>query len=211
MSNTYSTTNMTDEEIKQSHHSIVETLVKPGDKILKQTTPRIAHILHMTLGISGEASEIFEMFKQPRNNDFKTKLALELGDIAFYTQGLMLVFDWTPAHVCSDEFDAEQVLRIKALADMYGIPKKDLAPTELVNAAGQITERIKKYWIYNKPLATEDIQIQLGKIVSMVRIIANGYGYSYADILRMNMEKLGKRYDNFKYSDKAAIERKDAQ
>jgi len=205
---------MTDAEIKESHHSMVETLVKPGEDILNGTSANLVHMLHMALGISGEASEIYDMFRHDRDpdlkNDFNNELALELGDIAFYAQGLMIPFHWTSAQVCTPTFDAEQVSRLQGQADMYGTAPKDLAPSELVRAAGTITEYIKKHWVYNKPLNTEDLRQALGLIVFLIRIIANGFGYSYADILRMNMEKLSKRYDGFSYSDKAAIERKDA-
>jgi NTP pyrophosphatase (non-canonical NTP hydrolase) len=78
---------------------MVNALAKPGDKILAEMTPRQANLLHMVVGISGEAGELLDVIK--KHCIYQKRLDIvnvqeELGDILFYMQGLIneLEMDW---------------------------------------------------------------------------------------------------------------------
>ena len=46
------------------HPEMVKTLCKPGETILAEMTPLEAHILHMVVGVSGEAGELLDAIKK---------------------------------------------------------------------------------------------------------------------------------------------------
>jgi len=70
---------------------MVETLTKDGAIILSETTPRLANLNHMSIGISGEAGELLDAIK--KHTIYQKKLDVEnvieeLGDLEFYLEGL---------------------------------------------------------------------------------------------------------------------------
>lgn len=73
------------------HAVMVATLVKPGADILAGMTPFSVNLLHMAVGISGEAGELIDAIK--KNAIYGKPLDLvnvmeELGDLEFYMEGL---------------------------------------------------------------------------------------------------------------------------
>ena len=74
-----------------SHAEMVATLVKPGQDIIDSLTPEKANLLHMAVGISGEAGELLDAIKKhviynkPLDID---NVIEELGDLEFYMEGL---------------------------------------------------------------------------------------------------------------------------
>lgn len=72
--------------------SMVAGLAKPGDQIQASLSPRKCHLLHMVLGISGEAGELLDAAK--KHVIYGKELDLEnvreeAGDILFYLEGLL--------------------------------------------------------------------------------------------------------------------------
>ena len=73
-----------------NYPDFVASLVKPGDKIAKEMSPSKAHILHMVVGISGEAGELLDavkkwaIYNKPLDRE---NILEELGDIEFYLEG----------------------------------------------------------------------------------------------------------------------------
>lgn len=73
------------------HSELVKALVKPGKQILEAMTPSDAHLLHMVIGISGEAGELldalkkFVIYRKPLDRE---NVIEELGDLEFYMEGL---------------------------------------------------------------------------------------------------------------------------
>lgn len=73
------------------HHQMVQALAKPGGEIIKTLTPSTAHLLHMAVGVSGEAGELLDAVKKaaiyvkPIDRD---NVVEELGDLEFYMEGL---------------------------------------------------------------------------------------------------------------------------
>lgn len=77
--------------MKVSYPEFVSRLSKPGKDILNSLTPGECHILHMAIGISGEAGELLDCIKKAviyRKPIDRENLIEELGDLEFYLQGL---------------------------------------------------------------------------------------------------------------------------
>lgn len=73
------------------HSQMVRRLVKPGDEIRATLTPAKCHLLHMAIGISGEAGELLDTVKKHviYNKELdENNLIEELGDLEFYMQGM---------------------------------------------------------------------------------------------------------------------------
>ena len=73
-----------------NYSDFVASRVKPGDKIAKEMSPSKAHLLHMVVGISGEAGELLDavkkwaIYNKPLDRE---NILEELGDIEFYLEG----------------------------------------------------------------------------------------------------------------------------
>lgn len=74
-----------------THPELVSALVKPGSTIAANITADEADMLHMAVGISGEAGELLDaikkatIYKKPIDRD---NVVEELGDLEFYMEGL---------------------------------------------------------------------------------------------------------------------------
>lgn len=76
---------------RPTHPELVAMLAKPGAVIRDEMTPISAHLLHMVIGIAGEAGELLDaikkgtIYQKPLDHN---NIIEELGDIEFYMQGL---------------------------------------------------------------------------------------------------------------------------
>ena len=73
------------------HHEMVELLQKPGEAIAAHVTPLQLDVLHMAVGVAGEAGELLDAVKKWVFYNKELDIANvveELGDIEFYLQGL---------------------------------------------------------------------------------------------------------------------------
>jgi NTP pyrophosphatase (non-canonical NTP hydrolase) len=80
------------------HDELVAALTKPGVDICNSMTPLDAHLIHMVLGISGEAGELLDAIKKASVYCKPLDLANvieELGDLEFYMQGLRAALNIT--------------------------------------------------------------------------------------------------------------------
>jgi NTP pyrophosphatase (non-canonical NTP hydrolase) len=74
-----------------NHGELVKALCKPGLSIQKELKPSDCNIIHMCMGISGEAGELVDaikktvMYRKPLDMEHVIE---ELGDIEFYLEGL---------------------------------------------------------------------------------------------------------------------------
>ena len=77
--------------IQYGHSNMVKKLSKNGNAILSTMTPKQAEMLHMAVGISGEAGELLDAIKKHviynKSLDL-TNVIEELGDLEFYLEGL---------------------------------------------------------------------------------------------------------------------------
>jgi len=75
---------------------MVKNLAKPGQDIVATMSPYRAHLVHMVLGICGEAGELLDSVKKSviYNKPIDiTNIIEELGDIEFYMEGLRQALD----------------------------------------------------------------------------------------------------------------------
>jgi len=74
-----------------NYAEMVRVLAKPGEAIQDSLTPVKCHLLHMVVGVAGEAGELLDAIKKHvvynKSLDFKNVIE-ELGDIEFYLEGL---------------------------------------------------------------------------------------------------------------------------
>ena len=73
------------------HKSMVKDLVKDGATIADEMTPDSAHILHMSVGVAGEAGELLDAIKKAviyQKELDRENVIEELGDLEFYIEGL---------------------------------------------------------------------------------------------------------------------------
>ena len=80
-----------DNENNIDHADMVATLAKPGETIAAELTGNDAHLLHMAVGVSGEAGELLDAIKKGavyRKPYDRENIVEELGDIEFYLEGL---------------------------------------------------------------------------------------------------------------------------
>lgn len=82
----------------EEYPDMVKALAKPGIAILADLTVNQANVLHMAVGISGEAGELLDAIKKytiyQKPLDF-TNVLEELGDLEFYMEGLRQEFSIT--------------------------------------------------------------------------------------------------------------------
>lgn len=77
------------QEIK--FESMVAALVKSGENIISDLTPESAHLIHMAIGVSGEAGELLDAVKKASiyaKPIDRENVIEELGDLEFYMEGL---------------------------------------------------------------------------------------------------------------------------
>lgn len=73
------------------HSQLVANLIKPGQEILDSLTPEKIHLIHMAIGVCGEAGELADAIKKyavyvkPLDLD---NVIEELGDLEFYMEGI---------------------------------------------------------------------------------------------------------------------------
>lgn len=75
----------------EAYAKMVEALAKPGEAIVEEMTPFKAHLLHMAVGVSGEAGELLDAIKKTviYNKPIDRENVIEeLGDLEFYMEGL---------------------------------------------------------------------------------------------------------------------------
>jgi NTP pyrophosphatase (non-canonical NTP hydrolase) len=80
------------------YQQFVNSIIKPGDEIIRQLTPQQAHLLHMAVGVSGEAGELLDAIK--KHCVYQKQINLEnvmeeAGDILFYLTGILNELDMT--------------------------------------------------------------------------------------------------------------------
>lgn len=74
-----------------THPELVAALAKPGADLIAGLTPESAHLLHMAVGVAGEAGELLDAVKKHavyvRPID-RENVVEELGDLEFYMEGI---------------------------------------------------------------------------------------------------------------------------
>ena len=88
---TFNSLSNKDNSVEQDHKNTVKRLQKHGRAILEDLTPITANLLHMAVGVSGEAGELVDAIKKHTiyNKPIDRENVIEeLGDIEFYMEGI---------------------------------------------------------------------------------------------------------------------------
>lgn len=89
---------------------MVASLSKPGEQIKNELTPKQAHLLHMAVGISGEAGELLDavkkhvIYQEPLN---LINVVEELGDLEFFLEGIR-----SSLGISRDEVLAKNIIKL---------------------------------------------------------------------------------------------------
>lgn len=79
----------------------------------------------------------------------------------------------------------------------------------LSGEAGELLDAIKKHVIYRKPLDKENVIEELGDLEFYMEGLRQAVGVTRDECLKANIDKLGKRYPGYGYTDAAAKLRAD--
>lgn len=74
---------------------------------------------------------------------------------------------------------------------------------------GELFDACKRYIIYNKELDRENVIEELGDLEFYMEGVRQSLDITREETIAANINKLGKRYNNFNYTDKQAQERAD--
>lgn len=178
-----------------SYPQMVSALAKPGDDIIKDLTPRFAHILHMAVGMVGEVRELHQAFlAQDEENIIE-----ELGDLYFYLTGFALTHGiMFPKFYTVSEVDEKGLLMLTSIEALY-------------DSTFTLLELTKKSAFYVKEQSSEKIETQVLKTHRLISSVATSLAkVTLEDIKIANKKKLlGKRYASGKYSNDQAQTRAD--
>lgn len=175
-----------------NHKDMVTALAKPGQDIIDGLTPESAHLLHMSIGVSGEVGELIENYLDlPTDRENQLE---ELGDIEFYCQGVA-----TPmgADVVSTALSIDTS------------PDVEVVLLRLAMHSAALLDAAKKFAIYVKPIDSVEVIGQLAKIRGYLNRVYRITNLTRDEALLANINKLGERYSAGSYSDKQAQVRAD--
>lgn len=85
-----------------TYSEFVAALIKPPEELLKSLSPEQMNLIHMAMGISGEAGELldtikkFAIYNKPLD---MTNIIEELGDLMFYIEGIKNALDITDSQI----------------------------------------------------------------------------------------------------------------
>lgn len=171
-----------------THPEMVKGLAKSGEEILKTMTPLGAHLLHMAVGVSGEVGELLSAIEA----DDRDNAVEELGDIEFYFEGLCQGVDMVLVHAPVD------VLTLK-----------DDPFVHVLTQAAEMLDVVKKIVVYNAEDKLPQLRIEMQKFRGKLDAFYALSEITREQALKHNINKLGKRYEGFNYSDDAAKARAD--
>lgn len=95
-------------DLMNQFNDMTLALAKPGEKIICEMSPEQANLLHMAVGVSGEAGELLDAIK--KHTIYQKPLDLanvkeELGDLLFYMSNLMQSVDLSFEEVLQHNID----------------------------------------------------------------------------------------------------------
>lgn len=184
-----------------TYPELVRRLAKPGADILAQLDAPKCHLLHMAVGVSGEAAELLQAVSEPLRTLTavdRANVVEELGDAEFYLEGLRAAL-----FLARRPYSIEAEERERAMLLSYAI--------NLAVSSGDLLDRVKKHVICNKPLVRSDIEGILHVVDGALEGIRLSIGVSRDEVLEANQAKLAKRYSDLEYSDAAAQRRADKE
>lgn len=112
--------------------------------------------------------------------------------------------DWAITKNNPDYSQAIERLKGKPMADVLH------AAIGISGEAGELMDAVKKVFLYGKSLDTDNVKEELGDLAWYMSLMMTAIGTTWEEVMRMNFEKLEKRYPSG-FTEKAAQERLDKQ
>lgn len=185
----------------QEFKQMVTNLAKNGQDILDSLDAKKCHMLHMAVGIAGEAGELSKCINKGvfGTDDVDLEnLVEELGDINFHIEGLVQ---------SDDRIVFEQITMYERL----GL-KPNYIVSRVVEESAEVLDLVKKHVIYNKELDVYSLNSRLEILSFYLSVIYKESNISFIQTVNQNMNKLLKgRYKTGTYSDEQAQDRADKQ
>lgn len=111
-----------------THEDLVKNLVKDGAIIADEMTSESAHLMHMALGVAGEAGELVDAIKKyviyNKELDIEN-LIEEIGDMYFYLQGILNELNVSKEAVLQHNIDKLTVRYGNQYSDKAAHDRKD--------------------------------------------------------------------------------------
>ena len=167
---------------------MVSVLQKPGHEIHDSITGAKCNLMHHAIGVAGEMLELQFALE---NND-KANLMEEAGDLAFFTEGLVIAVNL--------DLSVEDIINDRPSARGY---------KSLHHAADALVDMVKKHVMYGKGLDSVAVCVTAEALCFWLSYLLEFHGLSLKEAIAANKQKLSKRYEGFTYSDEAALTRKD--
>lgn len=170
-----------------THDQLVKALAKPGDRILADMTPEAAHLIHMAIGVAGEA---FELFSAVMNNSTREHIVEELGDVEFYIEGVRNWGGFVLHHSTTPQQEGEHLF-------------------DMLDKAGELLDLAKKVAFYKDESKYAKVGLTLQHLRTNMGQVYHLLDVTYEEAVEGNINKLSERYAGLQYSNEAAINRKD--
>jgi len=141
------------------------------------------------LGIAGEAIEAYEVINQVSVD--KQKLVKELGDVCWYMALASYIHDIAFPPLFTSDISAREA------ATLSGVPKWALLSAhgkELLYAAKNTSEYIKKGVYHHHPVDKQELTVLLSNLGVKVQYVAAAIGSTIDEVLTTNIAKLQVRY-----------------
>jgi len=186
-----------------THPEMVAGLAKRGEDIINELTPLSSHLLHMAVGIAGEAGELAQAIyiSADFNSIDKENVVEELGDLEFYLEGLRQGL----------QLNRDKTVEVALVHQPYETSfhkVKDNA-IQLNIECSVLLDFIKKSAFYVKPVKTDLVIESLIKINNFMLELREAFVISRDRTIEHNIAKLGERYQGHNYSNEQAIDRAD--
>lgn len=181
------------------HPELVKNLKKSPLAIADTLNFNRIDMIHMALGIAGEAGEtaeaLAELFDTP-TVECETAAIKEMGDLEFYLEGLRQAAG----------IEHEEVVEAMPVDDIP-ILNPYLGALKIASSAGELVDVVKKYTIFNKPYNKTGLIKAMAKVELHLFAAREAHGFSREQVLEGNIAKLTERYNGTTYSDEAATAR----
>lgn len=153
-------------EMEKEHSKLVSELAKSPDLIIQEMNSFQAHLLHMVVGICGEAGELLDAIKKnaiyQKQLDYENVVE-ELGDLEFYLRGLR-----DALHIPRSVTLEQNITKLrKRYGEKYSnkaaqdrVDKTDISPDDL-------QDTLPEKWIGQEPLASSPSEQYKEELQSM--------------------------------------------
>lgn len=200
------------------YREYIKTITKSPKEMLNEMTEEKIEIAHLIMGLSGEVGELYVLpYIYLESKEYIEKFIIEIGDCFFYLESLK---NFAP-HWIGDDSHLIKWEEGRKKGVMKN--KKSCKETQFNKALYKLTWTVlyldnmfKKYIFHNIIYkGTEGsntsliLERRLTDIDINLSLLLEPFNYTKEDILKLNIEKLKKRYPENKYTDEQAKKRVD--